>query len=52
MQAIAVATGRPIDEVVATFRPETLAVIEPRPEYREAFRLPERRALIEQSRSS
>jgi xylulokinase len=52
MQAIAVATGRPIDEVVATFRPETLAVTEPRPEYREAFRLPERRALIEQSRSS
>lgn len=52
MQAIAVATGTPIDEVIATFRPETIAVTEPRPEYRDAFRLPERRAWIEQARSN
>jgi sugar (pentulose or hexulose) kinase len=51
MQAIAVASGTPIDEVIATFRPETIAVTEPRPEHREAFRLPERRALIEQARA-
>lgn len=51
MQAIAVATAAPIDEVVATFRPETVGVTEPRPEHREAFRLPARRALIEQARA-
>jgi xylulokinase len=51
MQAIAVATGAPIDEVIAKFRPETITVTEPRPEYREAFRLPERRALIDQARA-
>lgn len=50
MQAIAVATGTPIDEVISAHRPETVAVIEPRPEYRDAFRLTERRALIEQAR--
>jgi xylulokinase len=52
MQAIAVATGTPIDEVIARFRPETIGVTEPRPEYRDAFRLPERRALIDQARAS
>lgn len=51
MQAIAVASGTPIDEVIATFRPETVGVTEPRPEYREAFRLPERRVLIDLTRS-
>ena len=51
MQAIAVASGTPIDEVIATFRPETVGITEPRPEYREAFRLPERRALIDLARS-
>ncbi|MDQ2653260.1 MAG: xylulokinase [Chloroflexota bacterium] len=52
MQAIAVASGTPIDEVIATFRPATIGITEPRPEYRDAFRLPERRALIEQARAS
>lgn len=52
MQAIAVASGAPIDDVIARFRPETVAVTEPRPEYRNAFRLPERRALIEQARAN
>jgi xylulokinase len=51
MQAIAVASETPIDEVIAAFRPETIAVTEPRPEYRDAFRLSERRALIEQARA-
>lgn len=50
MQAIAVASGTPIDNVIARFRPETIAVTEARPEYREAFRLSERRALITQAR--
>jgi xylulokinase len=52
MQAIAVVSGTHIAEVIATFRPETIAVTEPRKEYREAFRLPERRALIERARAS
>lgn len=52
MQAVAVARETPIDEVIATFRPETIAITEPRREYREAFRLTERRALIEQARLS
>ena len=51
MQAIAVATRKPIDEVIANFRPETITVTEPRPGYREAFRLAERRALIDQARA-
>lgn len=51
MQAIAVASGASIDEVIARFRPETIAVTEPRLDYQEAFRLAERRALIEQARA-
>ena len=52
MQAIAVATGAPLVEVIANFRPETITVTEPRPEYKDAFRLPERRALIEHARAN
>ena len=33
---------------VARWRPEVVARIEPRPEYREAFRLDERRRMIEE----
>lgn len=51
MQAIAVATATPIDDVIARFRPETVAVTEPRPAHLEAFRLNERRALIEHARA-
>ena len=51
MQAIAVASGRPIIDVIARYRPETAATTDPRPEYREAFRLAERRAWIEAARA-
>jgi xylulokinase len=47
MQALAIARGEPIDAVVARWRPDVIARIEPRPEHREAFRLPERRQFIE-----
>jgi xylulokinase len=46
MQALAVAQGEPIDDVVRRWRPEPVARIEPRPAHREAFRLDERREII------
>jgi xylulokinase len=47
MQALAIARGEPLDEVVARYRPEIAARIEPRPEHRGAFRLDERRQIID-----
>ena len=51
MQALAIARQEPLDTVVARWRPEVIARIEPRPEFREAFRLDERRRLIEDLRA-
>jgi xylulokinase len=47
LQALAIARGEAVREVVARCRPPVVARVEPRPEFREAFRLPERRELIE-----
>lgn len=47
MQALAIARAEPIDTVVRRWRPEPIARIEPRPEYRDAFRLDERRRIID-----
>ena len=46
MQALAIARGEPLDDVLGRFRPGVVARIAPRPEYREAFRLEERREII------
>jgi xylulokinase len=46
IQAMAVARGESIDTVVRRWRPDKLARVEPRPEFRDAFRLEERRMLI------
>lgn len=46
MQALAIARGEPLDEVLSRFRPEMVARIEPRAGYRDAFRLEERREII------
>jgi hypothetical protein len=48
LQAMAIARQEPLDTVVARWRPEIVARIEPRPEFREAFRLDERRRVIEE----
>ncbi len=48
MQALAIARDEPIDAVVSRWRPDVVARIEPRPEHRAAFRLEERRHIIEQ----
>ena len=48
VQAMAIARQEPLDAVVARYRPEVVARIEPRPEFREAFRLDERRRMIEE----
>jgi xylulokinase len=47
MQAMAIVRGEPLTTVVERWRPEIVARIEPRPEHREAFRLDERRQIIE-----
>jgi xylulokinase len=52
MQAMAIARQEPLDVVVARWRPEVVARIEPRPEYRVAFRLDERRRMIEEMKSA
>ncbi|MGH2616239.1 MAG: xylulokinase [Thermomicrobiales bacterium] len=46
LQALAIARGESIDAVVRRSRPEVVARVAPRPEYREAFRLDERRRII------
>ena len=48
LQAAAIVRQESLSELVARWRPEILATIEPRPGSREAFRLDERRELIEQ----
>jgi xylulokinase len=48
MQALSITRNEPIDDVVRRWRPEVVSQIEPRPEHREAFRLEERRRLIEE----
>jgi xylulokinase len=52
IQAIAIARRVPIDEVVTQLRPETIARIEPRQEHRAAFRLDERRQMIEEMKAN
>lgn len=47
IQALAVARNESIDDVVFRWRPAVIARIEPRPEYRDAFRLDERRQIID-----
>jgi xylulokinase len=47
IQAAAIALRRPVTEIAAAWRPEVLARAEPRAGLRDAFRLPERRELIE-----
>lgn len=47
MQALAIARQEPIDDVVQRWRPEQIARIEPRPDYHAAFRLDERRQIID-----
>jgi xylulokinase len=46
LQALAIARGEPLDQVVARCRPEIVATVAPRPEHRDAFRLAERRQRI------
>jgi xylulokinase len=52
MQAMAIARQEPLDDVVARWRPEVVARVEPRPEYRAAFRLDERRRIIEELKTA
>ena len=51
MQAAAIVRGEPIDAVVARWRPPVIAEVAPRPAYREAFALAERRRLIAEQES-
>lgn len=46
LQALAIAHDKPIDDVIRRHRPEIVARVGPRPEYRAAFRLGERREII------
>ncbi|MFM9108949.1 MAG: FGGY family carbohydrate kinase [Chloroflexota bacterium] len=50
LQAAAIALGAPIAEVIGRWRPPVVARVEPRRELRAAFRLGERRALIDAAR--
>jgi xylulokinase len=52
LQAMAIARGEPIDDVMHRHRPAIVARTEPRPEYREAFRLDERRRMIGELKAS
>lgn len=52
MQAMAIARQEPLDTVVSRWRPKVVARIEPRPEFREAFRLDERRRMIEELKAA
>jgi hypothetical protein len=51
MQAMAIARQEPLDAVVARWRPEVITRIDPRPEFRESFRLDERSRMIEDVRA-
>jgi len=52
IQAMAIARQEPLDAVVARRRPEVVARIEPRPEFRGAFRLEERRRMVEELKTA
>jgi xylulokinase len=52
MQAFAVARNEPLDDVVRRWRPDVIFQIEPSPEHRAAFRLDERRRIIEEWRAA
>jgi xylulokinase len=52
IQAMAIARQESLDAVVARQRPEVVARIEPRPEFRAAFRLDERRRIIEELKTA
>lgn len=52
LQALAIFRGEAVRDVVAHHRPPIVARVEPRPEWRDAFRLPERRDLIEAMKSN
>jgi xylulokinase len=47
MQALAIARGESLDAVLTEHRPQVIATIAPRLEYRAAFRLDERRLMID-----
>ncbi|HLL50633.1 MAG TPA: xylulokinase [Thermomicrobiales bacterium] len=51
MQAMAIVDSKPLTTVVEQWRPEIVARIEPRAEHRPAFRLDERRRIIEDLKS-
>jgi len=52
LQALAVFRQESVREVVARHRPPVVARVEPRPEFRDAFRLSERRELINDLKAS
>jgi xylulokinase len=52
MQAMAIACGEPLTTVVERWRPAIVARVDPRSEHRQAFRLDERRRLIEGLKSA
>ena len=52
LQAMAVARGAAMDDVVERWRPEIVARVEPRPEHHAAFRLDERRQMIEEMKAA
>lgn len=52
MQALAIARGEPVDEVIRRWRPEPVARVEPRLEFQNAFRLDARRQIIEELRAA
>jgi xylulokinase len=52
MQALAIARGEPLDDIIRQFRPAIVAEVAPRPEVKGAFRLEERRSIIAGLRKS
>ena len=52
LQALALVTGTPIDQVITQARPAVEAEVAPRAGAREAFRLAERRVLIDRMRTN
>lgn len=50
LQAAAIALDAPVNQVIARWRPPVVAAVDPRPAYRDAFRLDERRNLIDAMR--
>jgi xylulokinase len=52
LQALAIFRGEAVRDVVARHRPPIVARVEPRPEWQDAFRLPERREIIDALKSN